>query len=448
MLTISLILLLLSNAVTLRRDKSILYSRLAMIILLYSPLIAFNNTTVKFIESGLALYGGLFHYTVLTEVFQIFIFIVSCFILHLNSFYPREIWSGIESRYGFDSSKYNKDIINKASQQFRLIEYPLILIFVVLGASLLISSNNVISVFLSLELQSYGLYIISAMYRDSESATWAALTYFLLGGLSSCLIVLSTALLYANSGTTSLDALFIINNLSENFYLSGQIMSWYDSHYIDQSLIIMSVGLLFKVAAAPFHFWSPDVYDAIPTIVTTFVATIAKISIFVFLLEFVHCTSSYLNNMYWLYGLLISSMLSMVVGTTLGLSEYRIKRLLAYSTISHIGFILLALSVDTVESSQAFMFYLLQYTISNLNAFMILITIGFSLYPFTNKDKQYLNLSDKNNSPIQLISQIKGYFYVNPILAISLAITIFSFVGIPPLMGFFAKQMGIIFSPR
>lgn len=123
------------------------------------------------------------------------------------------------------------------------------------------------------------------------------------------------------------------------------------------------------------------------------------------------------------------------------MTQFRIKRLLAYSTISHVGFILLALSISSVESTQAFIFYLVQYSISNLNIFIILITIGFSLYNYINNSKESTNLLESNNSPIQLISQLKGYFYINPFLSLSLAITIFSFVGIPPLIGFFAKQM-------
>jgi NADH-ubiquinone oxidoreductase chain 2 len=123
------------------------------------------------------------------------------------------------------------------------------------------------------------------------------------------------------------------------------------------------------------------------------------------------------------------------------LTQFRIKRLFAYSTISHVGFILLALSISSIESTQAFVFYLIQYSISNLNIFIILVTMGFSLYYYITNNKEYTELLDKNNSPIQLISQLKGYFYINPILSISLSITIFSFVGIPPLIGFFAKQM-------
>jgi NADH-ubiquinone oxidoreductase chain 2 len=115
--------------------------------------------------------------------------------------------------------------------------------------------------------------------------------------------------------------------------------------------------------------------------------------------------------------------------------------MLAFSTISHVGFILLALTVNSIESIQAFIFYLMQYSISNINVFIIIISIGFSLYYYVNDNKEYKELNDKNNSPIQLISQLKGYYFINPALALSLAITLFSFAGIPPLLGFFAKQM-------
>jgi NADH-ubiquinone oxidoreductase chain 2 len=131
----------------------------------------------------------------------------------------------------------------------------------------------------------------------------------------------------------------------------------------------------------------------------------------------------------------------LIIGTVVGLTQFRIKRLFAYSTISHVGFLLLALGISSVESTQAFIFYLTQYSISNLNAFIILIAIGFSLYCYTSDNKEHEELTDKTNSPIQLVSQLKGYYYINPVLALSLTITIFSFVGVPPLVGFFGKQM-------
>jgi NADH-ubiquinone oxidoreductase chain 2 len=135
----------------------------------------------------------------------------------------------------------------------------------------------------------------------------------------------------------------------------------------------------------------------------------------------------------------LSSVLSLLIGSILGLVQYRIKRLYAYSTISHLGFILLALSINNIEASRAFFFYIIQYSISNLNIFIILITIGYTLYTYINND--YMKLKDDKYSPIQFISQLKGFYFINPILALSFIITLFSFVGIPPLIGFFGKQM-------
>ena len=448
MIIFSILFLLLSNAVTLRRDKSILFSRVAIIVLLYSSLIALATLYFTYLDRGIGLYGGLFHATSTTQVFHIFIFLISAVILQLTGFYPRKVWvadySSISKLFLYNFIYYRTKIMDKMGEQFKIIEYPLILLFIITGAVFLVSTSDLVSIFLSIELQSYGLYLLSTLYRNSELATSGGLTYFLLGGLSSCFILLGTSLLYANSGTTNLDGVYIITSLSDiGNDSTSNILYWYKSYYINFSLLILSVGFLFKVSAAPFHFWSPDVYDAIPTIVTTFVAIVAKISIFVFLLELVHYTSNSLFafQFSWTSSLLVSSLLSLIIGTVVGLTQFRIKRLFAYSTISHVGFILLALSINSIESIQAFIFYLMQYSISNLNAFIILISIGYSLYYYVNKSKEYKQLLDKKNSPIQLISQLKGYFYINPILALSFAITIFSFVGIPPLIGFFAKQM-------
>jgi len=447
MIIFSILFLILSNAVSLRRDKSILYSRVAIIVLLYSSLLALNTLFLTSLGTGIGLYGGLFHITSTTQIFQIFIFLISAVILQLTAFYPRKVWlkeySSLTKLLFYNFLYYKSQIQNKMGEQFKIIEYPLILLFIVTGATFLVSTSDLVSIFLSIELQSYGLYLLSTLYRNSELATSGGLTYFLLGGLSSCFILLGTSLIYANSGTTNLDGLYVITSLSDIANDSHNILYWYKSYYIHFSLLILSVGFLFKVSAAPFHFWSPDVYDAIPTIVTTFVAIVAKISIFIFFLELVHYTSNSLFKFEftWTTSLLVSSLFSLVIGTVLGLTQKRIKRLFAYSTISHVGFILLALSINSIESIQAFIFYLMQYSISNLNAFVILLSIGYSLYYYINDSNDYKELSDKNNSPIQLISQMKGYFYINPVLALSLSVTIFSFVGIPPLIGFFAKQM-------
>ncbi len=439
MIMITILFLLISNAVVSRRDISILFNRVAIIGLIYCILQDFMSLSV--LNKGIGLHGGLVYISNITQVFHIFIFIISILILQLTGFHYRKLWTpeyaSLKDLLFNNLNYYRTKIVNKMGEQFKIIEYPLILLFIITGACLLISTNDLVSIFLSIELQSYGLYLLSTIYRNSELSTTGGLIYFLIGGLSSCFILLGTSLLYANSGTSSLDAIYVINNISD----INSINSWYKPYYINFSLLIFSLGFLVKIGAAPFHFWSPDVYDAIPTVVTAFVAIIAKISIFIFLLQLVYYTNNNFFEISWTFSLIVSSFLSLIIGTVVGLTQFRIKRLLAYSTISHVGFILLALAVSSVESLQAFIFYIVQYSISNLNIFIILIAIGYSFYSYVSNDTEKDNLIDKNNSPIQLVSQLRGFFYVNPFLAISLAITIFSFVGIPPLIGFFGKQM-------
>jgi NADH-ubiquinone oxidoreductase chain 2 len=459
MLVTSLSLLLLSNAVSSRRDKSILFSRTTLLILFYCFVLLSFDLNLIFIDKGLSLFGGLIYCKGHSQIFALFIIFLSLIILTLTSFYPRKIFiEQYSSLYHIIYSKFtysNAKIINRSGEQFKLTEYPLIILFIISGAIFLMSSNDLVTIFLSIELQSYGLYIISTIYRNSELSTNAGLTYFLLGGLSSCIILLGQGLLYVNTGNTNLDGLYLVNNIFDsiifeelfnynNLYFLSNTSNIY-LYTIQTSLLIMSVGFLFKISAAPFHFWSPDVYDAIPTIVTTFVAIIAKISILIMFLELVYYTSYNFLNITWINNLVLSSLLSLIIGSVLGLTQFRIKRLYAYSTISHLGFLLLALSVNSVESIQAFLFYLMQYSISNLNAFFLLITIGYSFFHIVYKDNYFIKeesyLKDINNSPIQLVSQLKGYFKINPILSISLVITLFSFIGVPPLVGFFGKQM-------
>lgn len=448
MLLSSIFFLLLSNSLSYRRDITILYSRVGIIILFFCIYLTYNNLFITYLDNGIGLFGGLFFASSITQSFHILIFVISLLILNLTGFYPRKL---ISSEYmSFYKLLFTKllffkeltvsNIILKKGEQYTILEYTLIILFVIMGSILLISSSDLVSIFLAIELQSYGLYLLCTIYRNSESSTSAGLTYFLLGGLASCFILLGISLIYANLGITYLDNFYVVNNLS-NLITEQEFkkLNW----YIPYSLLLLSVGFLFKISAAPFHFWSPDVYDGIPTIITTFVAIIAKISILVLILQIVYYTNSiYISTEYtWTISLLLSSLFSLVIGTVLGLIQFRIKRLYAYSTISHLGFMLLAISINSVESIQSFIFYLVQYSISNLNAFIILMAIGYSLYSYKDKNINHNNLIDKNNSPIQLISQLKGYFHINSILSISLAITLFSFAGIPPLMGFFAKQM-------
>lgn len=218
MVIISILFLLFSNAVTLRRDMSILFNRIAIIALIYC--ILHDIISLSILNQGIGLHGGLLHVTNITQIFHIFIFFISILILQLTSFYPRKIILDknldlLEEDKVKVSNITTTYILNKMGEHMMIIEYPLILLFIISGAVFLISTNDLVSIFLSIELQSYGLYLLSTLYRNSELSTTGGLMYFLLGGLSSCFILLGTSLLYANSGTTSLDGLYVINSISD-----------------------------------------------------------------------------------------------------------------------------------------------------------------------------------------------------------------------------------------
>ena len=420
---------MLSNSLTIEESRSLLYSRTATLIFKSCVIIALQISLTD-LNCVIGIFGGLFSITCITHTFQILIFIITAIILLLTGFYARRIVD-----CDCNSKLYISDIndtivekLNLKSKESKIIEYPLLLLFIITGGVFLMSSSDVISLFISIELQSYGLYLLTAINRNNELATSAALLYFLLGGLSSCIILLGTGLLYVNYGSTSLDSYYVITSLSGIAEQgSNNLHSLYNINYVNMSLLIVSVGFLFKISAAPFHFWSPDVYDAVPTVTTTFLAVVSKISLLIFLLELVHYSAyNNMSDIKWTHALLISSFLSLIIGTILGLNQYRIKRILAYSAISHIGFILLSISINSLESTQAFIFYLIQYSITNLNIFIIILGIGYTFFLAKS---------------VQSVDDLDNYFRKNPFLALSFAITIFSLVGVPPLMGFFGKQL-------
>jgi NADH-ubiquinone oxidoreductase chain 2 len=301
--------------------------------------------------------------------------------------------------------------------------------------------------YLAIELQSFGVYILATIYRNSESATNAGLKYFLLGGLSSCLILLGAGLIYSYTGITSFEGLYsLITVISDNEVLQG----------LQLGLILIFIGLLFKISAAPFHNWAPDVYNDVPTIVTTWLTVMPKIALIMLLVELVtnmslNLESLTINSLNLPYNniitnlFLISSLLSLLIGTILGLSQTKIKRLLAYSTISHVGFMLLCLGINTEESLESLLFYLIQYSITNLNTFLILLSFGYIINNIARSNGAKISgmANTSNSNPLgdlSLIKELKGQFYSNPLLALSLAVCLFSMAGIPPLMGFFAKQ--------
>ena len=432
MLFISILILIMVMAIPSLKDKihPTIFQRISSIILIYAGALSLNALYIQSIGSGIGIYSGLFHVTFISQLLEIFIYIIGATILIARPVVQLA-----------PSLEQNKNISVILENNYKnTIEYSLVVIFSTLGASLLISSSNLISMYLSTELQSFAVYILPTLYKDSELAVNAGLKYFLLGSLASCFILLGSGLIYSYTGLTNLESIYNFISVTES--LNNNI-----SQGIALGFIIIFVGYLLKVSAAPLHNWAPDVYDESPTIVTIWLTIMPKISILILLLEiFTQITSVNpvleslgLNTIRFL--LLISSLFSLIIGTVVGLAQIKIKRLLAYSTISHIGFILLALSINSVQSIDSFIFYIIQYTLTNLNTFLILIAIGYILNNniLINKDSSAVR-KQPSVSDINYISELKGLFFTNPILSISLTICLLSMAGTPPFLGFFSKQ--------
>lgn len=466
MITISILILIVAIAIPSFNThlSSILLTRLTTIILFYSGALALNAFYIQSIGSGIGVYSGLFHVTTISQQLDIIIFLIGGLIL-----LPRP---GIVEYIKINSNLTNKNntvkgssgsTLENVSTSSKIIhteilaglgdKYSLIILFSTLGSSLLLSSSDLLSMYLSIELQSFGVYILATLFRESRLATSAGLKYFLLGGLSSCLILLGSALIYFYTGLTNLESIYNLISISNlNSISQGLTLG----------LILIFVGFLFKIAAAPLHSWAPDVYDDSPTIVTIWLTIMPKIAILILLLDLYTGSTSWantVNNLNIEYSftqgyevlknlLLISSLFSLIIGTIVGLAQSKIKRLLAYSTISHIGFLLLALAINSEQSVESFIFYIVQYSITNLNTFLIILAIGYlNFFNKFNSNKKgfrygvYSDTKNIENLDIRFITELKGQFMTNPLLSICLAICLFSMAGIPPLIGFFSKQM-------
>src|SRR6266446_6152556 len=469
MIFISILTLIVAKALPVLNTNisSVHFFRSTSLVFIITGFITLNSLYLETIGTGIGIYSGLFHVTQITQFMETFFYLIVGLVL---IGWPQIITKVNKVKY-YLTDKYSTD-------------YSLIILFSSLGSSLLIGSSDLISLYLSIELQSFGLYVLATLYRNSESSTKSGLKYFLLGSLSSAIILLGSGIVYSYTGTTNFESIYLLNSINDfntEYFLQGLTLG----------LILIFIGFLFKIAAAPLHNWSADVYDGTPTIVTMYLTILPKIAIFMFLLEMCthfgiyhgHLSQSLgsfsgapfiLGETYnsflvesSIYKLLLNNSIFLIkIGSVLGLSQIKIKRLLAYSTISHIGFILLALLINTEQSIDSFLFYILQYTITNLNLFLIILALT---YTHNINSYQELNLKNKSlliNKPLPLflplglekgkssfaeiisykykdlsyILQLKNLFFTNPLLSLCLCICLFSMAGIPPLIGFFSKQ--------
>jgi len=268
---------------------------------------------------------------------------------------------------------------------------PILVLIVALSSLLLVSSINWLSIYLAIELQTLSLFILAALKRDSAYSTEAGLKYFVLGAVSSGLFLFGCALLYGLTGETSIQG---INSAVGT----------------DVGKILITISLLFKLSAAPFHMWAPDVYEGAPTTTTALLATVPKIGVFSILVQIGPVTNV----------VLVCAVLSIVYGAIGALNQTKIKRLLAYSGIGHMGFILFGIAIGSFESIQASLIYMVIYVIITICSFSIILSLKLA------KD---------------LIVEVGGLSRDNPVIALTLALAFLSTAGIPPLAGFLSKWL-------
>ena len=286
------------------------------------------------------------------------------------------------------------------------MEYSILILSSVLGMLVMISSNDLIVFYIGLELQSLALYVLASFNRDQIKSSEAGLKYFVLSALSSGLLLYGCSLIYGFSSSTNFNI------------ISSSLNS--DHYGLTFGIVFILVGLAFKISAVPFHMWAPDVYEGSPTSVTLFFAIIPKIAALTVFIRFLYIP---FINMFdqWQMIIVFLSLASMIFGAVAAIGQTNLKRLIAYSSISHMGYALAGLSTGTNEGIQSSIIYISIYLVMNL-AF-------FSCIFMMKRDKNYC----------ENIDDLSGLSKNHPLIALSLLIILFSLAGIPPLAGFFAK---------
>ena len=286
------------------------------------------------------------------------------------------------------------------------IEYPILILSSILGMMIMISSNDLIVFYMGLELQSLGLYVLATFNRDQLKSSEAGLKYFVLSALSSGLLLYGCSLIYGFSGSTNFDV--ISKQLSSNEYA------------LTFGIVFILVGLAFKISAVPFHMWAPDVYEGSPTTVTLFFTMVPKIAALTVFIRFLYVPFIDLLDQ-WQMIIIFLSIASMLFGAIAAIGQTNLKRLIAYSSIGHIGYTLAGLTTGSNEGIQSSIIYISIYIVMNLALFSCLLMLK-------RKEQYYEDISD-----------LSGLSKNHPLLALCLLIILFSLAGIPPLAGFFAK---------
>ena len=293
----------------------------------------------------------------------------------------------------------------KALKIFK-IEYPILILSSVLGMMIMISSNDLIVFYMGLELQSLALYVLATFNRDQLKSSEAGLKYFVLSALSSGLLLYGCSLVYGFTGSTNFN--IIASQLNSNEYA------------LTFGIVFILVGLAFKISAVPFHMWAPDVYEGSPTSVTLFFTMVPKIAALTVFIRFLYVPFLNLIDQ-WQMIIIFLSIASMVFGAVAAIGQTNLKRLVAYSSIGHVGYALAGLATGSNDGIQSSVIYITIYIIMNLGLFSCLL------------------MMKRNNEYYEDIEDLSGLSKNHPLLSLSFLVILFSLAGIPPLAGFFAK---------
>ena len=286
-------------------------------------------------------------------------------------------------------------------------EFHLLVLMAVLGMLLMISAHDLIALYMGLELQSLSLYVIAAMRTNSLRSSEAGLKYFLLGALSSGMLLYGASLVYGFAGSTAYAD--IATSLNDDVSVGLTV-----------GMVFLLSGLAFKISAAPFHMWTPDVYEGAPTPVTALFAIVPKVAAMTLIMNVTYFAFSGISDQ-WSQILIALSVASMIVGATGAIMQQNIKRMLAYSSIAHMGYALAGLAAGSLEGAAGVVIYMTTYVFMGAGAFSIIMSLR------------------RDDAPVERISDLSGLSSTHPLMAAGMMVVMFSMAGIPPLAGFFGK---------
>ncbi|MDS9467417.1 NADH-quinone oxidoreductase subunit NuoN [Paracoccus sp. MBLB3053] len=287
-------------------------------------------------------------------------------------------------------------------------EFPIIITLSIVGMMLMVSAGDLLTLYMGLELQSLSLYVVAAMRRDSARSSEAGLKYFVLGSLSSGLLLYGASLVYGFAGTTSFAG--IIGTMQ-----SGQL-----SLGVLFGLVFMLVGLSFKVSAVPFHMWTPDVYEGSPTPVTAFFASAPKVAAMALIARLVFDAFGQVIGD-WSQIIAALAVMSMFLGSIAGIGQTNVKRLMAYSSIAHMGFALVGLAAGSSLGVQAMLIYMTIYAVMNVGTFAFILSL------------------ERDGTPVTDLASLNRFAWTDPAKGLAVLVLMFSLAGVPPTLGFFAK---------